>query len=254
MPDSNHNSRATVPLTDHARRFIDHVMAQNFRLVVFDCDDTLWAGDNGKAFLFWEIANDVLPSDVAGSIVPRYASYERGEVGEEQMCGEMVSLHQGLSVTALEKIAARFYDEVISKAIFPEMLELTHRLRDAGCELWAVSSTNEWVIREGVRRFGISPEKVLAASVVCNRGLATKELRRVPTGAGKAAAIREVIGRAVDAVFGNSMHDAAMLELARNPFVINPNPDLEELAQARKWPIYWPQSLARTADKASIAK
>src|SRR5947209_9700228 len=139
MPDSNHNSHPTVPLTENARRFVDQVMAQGFRLVVFDCDDTLWAGDNGKAFLFWEIANELIPPAVAKWIVPRYASYERGEVGEEHMCGEMVSLHQGLSVAELEKIAARFCDEVIANAVFPEMLELTHRLRDAGCELWAVS-------------------------------------------------------------------------------------------------------------------
>ena len=65
---------------------------------------------------------------------------------------------------------------------------------------------------------------------------------------------REVIGREVHAVFGNSMHDLAMLELARNPFVINPNPDLQEIGVARGWPVYWPQSLSRTADKASMAR
>ena len=254
MPDSNHNSRLPARLTEAAQRFVDQIVARKFRLVVFDCDDTLWAGDNGKAFLFWEIANNVLPAEVAKQIVPRYASYERGEVGEEQMCGEMVTLHEALSVAEMERVAAQFWNEVIAKAVFPEMMELTHRLRDSGCELWAVSSTNEWVIREGVKHFGIPAGHVLAASVICKSGLATSKLVRVPTGAGKAAAIREMIRRPVDAVFGNSMHDAAMLELAGNPFVVNPNPDLEAFARARHWPIYWPQSLARTADKASIAK
>jgi phosphoserine phosphatase len=64
---------------------------------------------------------------------------------------------------------------------------------------------------------------------------------RVPTDELKAAAIREVIGRAPDAVFGNSLHDAAMLELARHPFAINPNPDLESLARERGWTVYQPQ-------------
>ena len=59
-------------------------------------------------------------------------------------------------------------------------------------------------------------------------------------GPGKATAIREIIQRTPDAVFGNSVHDAAMLELAHHPFAINPNPDLLELARDHKWTIYQP--------------
>src|SRR5947209_7278373 len=98
MPNSNHRSSASVELTPDARRFVEEVASRNFRLVVFDCDDTLWAGDNGKAFLFWEIAQNVLPPKVVEWVLPRYAAYERGEVDEETMCGEMVSIHAGMKV------------------------------------------------------------------------------------------------------------------------------------------------------------
>jgi len=57
---------------------------------------------------------------------------------------------------------------------------------------------------------------------------------------GKAAAIREVIQRVPDAVFGNSIHDAAMLEMGRHPYAVNPNPDLRELARDRSWTVYQP--------------
>jgi phosphoserine phosphatase len=170
------------------------------------------------------------------------------------MCGEMVSIHAGMKLHSIEKAAVRFCEQVITGCIFPEMHELALRLKAAGCEIWAVSSTNEWVIREGVMQYGIASEKVLAASVICENGLATDRILRVPTGPGKARAIREMIGRDVDAVFGNSMHDLAMLELARNPVVINPTPDLQLIAEGRGWPVYRPQSLARTADKTSMAK
>lgn len=252
MPDSTNNSGPQ--LTPAAERFVCNVLEREFRLVVFDCDDTLWLGDNGKAFLFWEIERGVLPKKVVDWVVPRYAAYERGEVDEETMCGEMVTIHAGLPLERIESAAERFCREVIAGCIFPEMLELALRLKAAGCEVWAVSSTNEWVIRAGVRQFGIAPERVLAASVICKDGTATDELLRVPTGPGKARAVREVMGRAVDAVFGNSMHDLAMLELTKNPFVINPNADLQAVARQRHWPVYWPQSLVRTADRASIAK
>jgi phosphoserine phosphatase len=91
--------------------------------------------------------------------------------------------------------------------------------------------------------FGIQPEHIIAACVHCVAGRATDRLLRVPTDEGKAVAVREVIGDTIDAVFGNSVHDAAMLELAAHPFAVNPNPDLEKLATQRRWTIYRPDPL-----------
>ena len=33
-----------------------------------------------------------------------------------------------------------------------------------------------------------------------------------------------------------------MLSIARHPFAVNPNPDLEEVARARNWTVYFPAS------------
>ena len=96
------------------------------------------------------------------------------------------------------------------------MLELTRQLAGQGCELWAVSSTNNWVVEAGAAAFGIPPERVLAATLAVEDGLVTDRLLRVPTDELKQTAIEEVIARPVDAVFGNSMHDFAMLEKARD--------------------------------------
>jgi phosphoserine phosphatase len=172
--------------------------------------------------------------------VPRYEDYKRGNVDEETMCGEMVTINAGSPQRHLEEAAHEFFRGVVEHRIFPEMLELTHALRAAGCDLWAVSSTNEWVVREGVRHFGIAPERVLAASVHFEQGRATDRLHRVPSGPGKAVAIREVLGKQVDACFGNSIHDLEMLQAAHKPFAVNPNPDLENIALEKGWKIYWP--------------
>ena len=220
--------------------FIASVLELRPRLAVFDCDGTLWEGDGGKDFLYWEAQYGLLPELVAKWALPRYAAYQRGEVDEETMCGEMVALHSGIPVKDIETAAETFVESVIEKRIFPEMQKLVFDLAKQGCDIWAVSSTNNWVIEAGVRRFGIPKERVLAAKVECENGIATDRLIRVPTGDGKAAVIREVIKRSPDAVFGNSIHDAAMLEMARNPFAINPNPDLLDLAGTRGWPVYQP--------------
>jgi phosphoserine phosphatase len=212
-----------LSLTPAATEFIESVLALHPRIAAFDCDGTLWAGDSGAQFLYWELDRGLLPEPVANWIRPRYDEYLAGRVSEEAVCGEMVTIHAGLSVAELNRAAEEYFAEKFASAIFPEMLELVHRLREQGCEIWAVSSTNEWVVRAGVKRFGIPDERILAACVQSENGVATERLIRVPTDADKAVAMRECIKGDVDAVFGNSVHDAAMMELAKHAFAINPN-------------------------------
>ena len=225
-----------------AQQFLDSVLALQPRLAVFDCDGTLWNLDSGEGFFYWEMAQGLLPQKIADWARARYEDYRAGRVGEEQMCGEMVTIHEGIEDAVLAEAAERYFAQHVVPRIFPEMLELVRRLTAAGCEIWAVSSTNDWVINAAARSFGIALNHVLAASVRRENGRATNRLVRVPTDQLKAAAIREVIGRTPDAVFGNSMHDAAMLELARHAFAVNPNRDLEQLACERGWSVYRPHT------------
>jgi phosphoserine phosphatase len=221
-------------------QFIDSVLALKPSIAVFDCDGTLWSGDAGADFFYWEIERGLVSREVGEQARARYKEYEAGRIGEEQMCGDMVTMNRGLSHEALRRAAEEFFDEVVSRRIFPELLELTRRLAAEGCELWAVSSTNDWVVEVGAQRFGIARDHILAASVHIEDGRASDRLVRVPTDELKAIVIRDVIGKPMEAVFGNSVHDQAMLELARYPICVNPNPDLEQVARKRGWPVYWP--------------
>ena len=232
--------KTDLKLSSSAQAFLDSVLFLRPAIAVFDCDGTLWSGDSGADFFYWEVKRGLLPPKVAEWALARYDDYKRGNVGEERMCGEMVTIHRQIPERLLENAAADFFAEIVESRIFPEMLQLTRELRDLGCDLWAVSSTNIWVVREGAGRFGIRPENVLAACVHVEHGLATDRLHRVPSGPAKATALKEVLGKQVDACFGNSIHDLAMLEVARRPFVVNPNADLEKIAMARNWQIYWP--------------
>ena len=223
-----------------AKQFVQSVLALKPSIAVFDCDGTLWSGDAGADFFYWEIERGLVSRAVGEWALDRYKQYVAGSVGEEQMCGEMVTLNRGVSHQALQRAAREFFDEVVSHRIFPELQELTRQLKEQGCELWAVSSTNNWVVEAGAKRFGIDPDKILAASVHLEDGNASDRLIRVPTDELKAVAIREVIGKPMEAVFGNSLHDQAMLEMAKYPFCVNPNVDLEEIARERGWTVYQP--------------
>jgi phosphoserine phosphatase len=212
------------------------------RLAVFDCDGTLWAGDAGEAFFYWAMEHGLMAKDVAAWAVYRYRDYKAGKVDEETMCGEMVTVHSGFAVTDLERGAEEFFGDRIAMQIFPPMQELTLQLAELGCELWAVSSTNEWVVRAGVRRFGIPQDRIIAACAAMEDGRCSSRLLRVPTDEAKATALRgHFPDGAIDAAFGNTVHDVAMLSLARHAFAISPDAGLEAIARARGWTVYHPE-------------
>jgi phosphoserine phosphatase len=223
-----------------SQRFADSVLALRPRVAVFDCDGTLWSGDSGADFFYWELERGLIAPEVAQWATARYQEYKAGNVVEDTMCGEMVAINAGSSLESLQEAAEEFFSSVVEPRIFPEMLRLTRELDSIGCEVWAVSSTNDWVVREGVKRFGIPRRRVLAACVHIEDGQVTDRIIRVPSGPGKAVAIAEVVKKPVDVCFGNSIHDVAMLDVARHPFAVNPNPDLEKIAEEKGWQIYWP--------------
>jgi phosphoserine phosphatase len=123
------------------------------------------------------------------------------------------------------------------------MQDLVRRLREQGCEIWAVSSSNEWVIRAGVKSFGIPHDRILATQVELDGDIIAGRLVRVPSGPGKPKALREVVKKTIDAAFGNSRWDADMLAVATHGFAVNPNPDLKVLAQQKGWTIYIPDGI-----------
>ena len=193
----------------------------------------------------WTMETGLVSREAADWIDGRYRSYLRGEVSEVAICGEMVQMYQRLREEEMRRAAKNFLRHTIERNIFPEMLELVEELRGRGVEIWAVSSTNNWVIEEGVRRFGIAPERVLAAEVEVKDGVVTDVLVDVPTDEGKVAALARAGVTAPDAVFGNSVHDAAMLAIARRAFPVNPSAGLVERSAQEGWPVYYPGSVGR---------
>jgi phosphoserine phosphatase len=233
-----------VPDSLTSAQFHARVLAVDPKIAVFDCDGTLWSGDAGSAFMHWSFQSGLLSTDATAWLNGRYNAYKRGEVSELAICGEMVQVYRGLPVSRLRQAAADFFRDHIQRNIFPEMLDLVTELQRRGTEIWAVSSTCDWVIEEGVKQFRIPAERVLAASVFCENGNVTDRLRDVPTDEGKVAALARVGITATinqpDCVFGNSIHDAAMLAIARSAFPVNPSPALAEIAAAKGWPLFYP--------------
>ena len=224
-----------------AEEFQRLVLDSKPKVAVFDCDGTLWSGDAGYGFMVWSLEQGLVSRSTSDWIDTRHRAYRAGNVSEQVICGEMVQIYAGLRDLELRAAAAQYFDEHIRPGIFLEMVKLVADLRAAGTDLWAVSSTNRWVVVEGVRDFGIPEERVVAAEVKVTDGIITSELVDVPTGPAKAAALERIGLPHPDAVFGNSLHDLAMLELARSPFPVNPSPALIIEAGKRGWGYFKPK-------------
>ncbi len=237
---------ATLPQTLTPAEFtaaIDQLQPSSGKLIaVFDCDGTLWSLDSGSQFMRYSIESGLLSRDAVDWLDERYRKYQRGEVNELQICGEMVQVYQNLHDDELRQAAAAFFPKRIAKTIFPDLRRAVEVLQSRGAEIWAVSSTNHWVVEEGVKLFNIPANRVLAARVAVEDGIVTDRLLDVPTDEGKVTALRNAGVHQPDAVFGNSIHDAAMLAVARRAFAINPSPALIEHSAQQNWPVFFPKA------------
>ncbi len=247
-----HDSHASAGIASASTLAVQSLSTEEFRaavlalepkVAVFDCDGTLWSGDAGSAFMHWSVETGLLSREAADWLHDRYRCYKRGEVSEAGICGEMVQVYQGLREDEVRRAAAKFFAAHIERNIFPAMLALVTELQRRGTDIWAVSSTNDWVVEEGVRRFGIPATRVLAARVAIADSIVTDRLLAVPTDEGKVSSLAGAGVTAPDAVFGNSIHDAAMLAIARRAFPVNPSVGLLERAAAERWPVYLPETV-----------
>ena len=191
--------------------------------------------------MVWSIEEGIVSRNASDWIDSRYRLYLAGKVSELAMCGEMVQIYDGVSEAEIRRAAATFFQSRFLDKIFPEMYAaLVSSLNDRGTETWVVSSTNNWVIEEGVRGFNVPPSRVISARAQVVGGVITSKLLDVPTGEGKAASLVKAGVSAPDVVFGNSIHDAAMLEIARQAFPVNPTPALLQIAARQGWPVFYP--------------
>jgi len=211
------------------------------KVAVFDCDGTIWSGDSGYGFMIWSIEQGLISRSSSDWIDNRYRAYLAGHVSEVAICGEMVQVYAGLREQELRAAAQEYVKKFVLGNVFPEIAALLATLREKGVELWAVSSTNRWVVSEGVRAFGIPESRVRAVEVRVTGDLITSEIVAVPSDEGKAAALKQAGLPHPDAVFGNSIHDLAMLQIARHPFCVNPSPALLQAAARNGWGYFRPQ-------------
>lgn len=201
----------------------------------FDADGTLWSGDVGELVLQAMIGLGKVPASY-------WARYEALlPVDAPAACALCVEAFRG---SRLDEVRAWSRELVASQQhgpLFAPVVGLARALAERGCEVWVVSGSNAWTVREGVEAVGLDPARVLALTGPHPEGVFTGEVSRpVTCAAGKVEALRRATDRPLLLAAGNALYDVALLEHAELPLTIAPRGQptrLRELAHARGWPV-----------------
>ena len=136
------NAAEAAALLPATNEFLDSILRLQSRVAAFDCDGTLWSGDAGERFFDWELREGGLVSEsMVRPLRERYAAYKRGEVDETTMCGEMVTMHKGISERKMTEAANRFFDQFLKLAV-AQITEDQARVLI-------------WIVREAPLQFGV---------------------------------------------------------------------------------------------------
>src|SRR5664279_1709011 len=103
--------------------FVEAVLRLKPRTATFDCDGTLWSGDAGEGFFSWELQQSFLSDEIKDWARARYAAYRSGQVAEDVMCGEMVTMHRGMNEDVVQQACDKYFAQKIAPGIFLEMHE-----------------------------------------------------------------------------------------------------------------------------------
>src|SRR5450759_77555 len=100
-------------LTSAQTEFIESVLSLKPLVAAFDCDGTLWSGDAGEGFFSWELEQALVSEPIMQWARSRYADYKAGQVAEDVMCGEMVTMHRGLREEIVQQAADAYFAQAI---------------------------------------------------------------------------------------------------------------------------------------------
>ncbi len=221
-------------------------------VVTTDADGTLWSGDVGTdAFesllaekAVREPARNALaeearqaglePSGDANAVAARiYKTFLAGNFHEGRCYQIMAWAFAGWRPDEVRSFATRVQARrSLAQRLHPEMQTIVRWAQKRSVELWVVSASPRFVVQSGAARFGIPPERVVAATPAIRGGRLCPNLAEpVPYGPDKVSAIERDIGPSrLIAAFGDNVFDLDMLDRSDVPVAVRPKLRLRQRA------------------------
>jgi HAD superfamily hydrolase (TIGR01490 family) len=211
-------------------------------LAIFDLDNTLIAGDSDHGWGEFLIERGhVSAEEHKHRNDGFYQDYQNGTLDIREYLEFALAPLSRFDMSKLDELHSDFMREKIEPIILNKGLELIERHQQAGDTLLIITATNSFVTKAIAKRLGI--DNILASEAEIKNGRYTGKPIGTPTfQEGKVERLNEWLGTAGESLKGSyfysdSANDLPLLEQVDNPFAVDPDERLSQIAQARSWPI-----------------
>ena len=153
----------------------------------------------------------------------------------------LLELTKGWEADRVQRLVRETLQEIIDPLIYAEALELFEQHRDAGRDLYLVSSSGEEVVIPLAEYLGV-PNVIATRAGIDQDGRYDGTLDFYCYAENKAIAIRaEAEAKGIDlddsCAYSDSVTDVPMLEVVGHPVAVNPDKELRRVAEERGWEI-----------------
>ena len=209
----------------------------------FDLDKTILGTSSSLAFTrpFYD-KGLIGRADVVRSAYRQFA-FTIGSADHEQterMRQYLSTLVAGWDVESLQQIVDDSLDDIVTPTVHAEALELIERHHAEGREVVIVSASGSEIVNPIAGLLGA--DHVIATELEVADGRYTGGIRFYAYGPNKATAMTEFartheIDLDASFAYSDSITDVPMLEAVGNPYVVNPDTSLRDLAVEHGWPV-----------------
>lgn len=218
---------------------------------IFDVDHTLLNGSTGKELAVTCVRKSIVPASVLLSSLFIYARYRIGHLHPVELEKGMGRL-KGLSYQSLSDVAKDIFLTQVKPKLYRRAIEFIRKERSEGKTIVLATSAPECIVRPLADCLKV--EHLLATKFEVKDGFLTGRFQGEPVfGRGKERRVQEFMEKQESnlsccSFYSDSCFDLPLLDIVKEPYVINPDVKLGRIARKRGWPVYHLRDVAGGRD------
>jgi HAD superfamily hydrolase (TIGR01490 family) len=204
----------------------------------FDVDHTLTRRSSGGRFVAAALRQSLLPWRLL-LLMPWYSLTYRLGIFRPETYETGFPFLKGLARSTLERVARESFENALRGDLFPQAIELVHRLRAAGRRVIFATSSLDLIVAPLAEFLGV--DGVLATELEFRDGTCTGRFRGLPMFR-REKRQRVLAFLAAEGVlaeecsfYSDSIYDLPLLESVGTPVAVNPDFRLRRIAKRRGW-------------------
>ena len=211
-------------------------------LAIFDLDHTLINGDSDYLWGEYMVKTGIVDEqEYRGRNEDFYRDYQRGTLDSERYLEFALQPLTHFAIAELHAWRQDYLEKWIKPIIAPGAQELLDSHRVRGHELLIISATNLFITEPIADMLGVHTVLATEPEIIDNRY--TGRYLGTPTyQQGKVTVLKEWLSDSNHNLDGSyfysdSINDISLLELVDRPIAVNPDDELNAIAQARNWKV-----------------